>query len=82
MKKRILGLDTGTNSLGWAVVDSDEYGNCNLVKYGDLIFQEGVKIEKAAQDRGFESSDKAWPVPLSQQRAVARLACAQDIPQD
>ena len=41
MKKRILGLDTGTNSLGWAVVDSDEYGNCNLVKYGDLIFQEG-----------------------------------------
>ena len=51
MKKRILGLDTGTNSLGWAVVDSDEYGNCNLVKYGDLIFQEGVKIEK-----GIESS--------------------------
>ena len=96
MKKRILGLDTGTNSLGWAVVDSDEYGNCNLVKCGDLIFQEGVKIEKgielskasersghrAAQDRGFESSDKAWPVPLSQRRAVARLACAQDIPQD
>ena len=49
MKKRILGLDTGTNSLGWAVVDSDEYGNCNLVKYGDLIFQEGVKIEKGIE---------------------------------
>ena len=51
MKKRILGLDTGTNSLGWAVVDCDEYSNYELVKYGDLIFQEGVKIEK-----GIESS--------------------------
>lgn len=51
MKKRILGLDTGTNSLGWAVVDCDEYSNYELVKCGDLIFQEGVKIEK-----GIESS--------------------------
>lgn len=25
MNKRILGLDTGTNSLGWAVVDWDEH---------------------------------------------------------
>lgn len=23
-KTRILGLDTGTNSLGWAIVDRDE----------------------------------------------------------
>lgn len=51
MKQRILGLDTGTNSLGWAVVDRSEDGVYTLVKKGDLIFQEGVKIEK-----GIESS--------------------------
>ncbi|MCD8182092.1 MAG: hypothetical protein LUE99_02270 [Bacteroides sp.] len=26
MKTRILGIDTGTNSLAWAVVDKDENG--------------------------------------------------------
>lgn len=52
--KRVLGIDTGTNSLGWAVVDRDENGLCTLVKKGSLIFQEGVKIEK-----GIESSKAA-----------------------
>ena len=52
--KRILGIDTGTNSLGWAVVDRDENGQCSLVRKGSLIFQEGVKIEK-----GNESSKAA-----------------------
>uniref|UniRef100_A0AB33JJ83 CRISPR-associated endonuclease Cas9 n=1 Tax=Prevotella sp. GTC17262 TaxID=3236797 RepID=A0AB33JJ83_9BACT len=51
MKKRILGLDTGTNSLGWAVVDRDDKNQYSLIKRGDLIFDEGVKIEK-----GIESS--------------------------
>ena len=54
MKKRILGLDTGTNSLGWAVVDRDDNDICTLVDKGSLIFQEGVKIEK-----GIESSKAA-----------------------
>lgn len=54
MKQRILGLDTGTNSLGWAVVDRNEDGTYSLIKKGDLIFQEGVKIEK-----GIESSKAA-----------------------
>ena len=49
--KRILGIDTGTNSLGWAVVDKDDAGDYTLVRKGSLIFQEGVKIEK-----GIESS--------------------------
>lgn len=51
MKKRILGLDTGTNSLGWAVVDKLDNGQYELIRKGSLIFQEGVKIEK-----GIESS--------------------------
>ena len=53
--KTILGIDTGTNSLGWAVVNYDENSEqYNLVKKGSLIFQEGVKIEK-----GIESSKAA-----------------------
>ena len=52
--KRILGLDTGTNSLGWAVVDKHENGTYELIRKGSLIFQEGVKIEK-----GIESSKAA-----------------------
>lgn len=51
MKDRILGLDTGTNSLGWAIVDREKDGSYSLVDKGVIIFQEGVKIEK-----GIESS--------------------------
>ena len=54
MKKRILGIDTGTNSLGWAVVDKHENGVFSLIDKGCLIFPEGVKIEK-----GIESSKAA-----------------------
>lgn len=54
MDKRILGIDTGTNSLGWAVVDKNGNGTYSLIKKGSLIFQEGVKIEK-----GIESSKAA-----------------------
>lgn len=49
MKKRILGLDTGTNSLGWAVVDKMDDGTYSLVRRGVLLFQEGVKIEKGVE---------------------------------
>ena len=48
-KKRILGLDTGTNSLGWAVVDQEEDGQYTLVDKGVVLFQEGVKIEKGVE---------------------------------
>lgn len=54
MKKRILGLDTGSNSLGWAIVDREDDGNYALIDKGVVIFQEGVKIEK-----GIESSRAA-----------------------
>lgn len=48
--ERILGIDTGTNSLGWAIVDKDD-NEYHLVAKGTNIFSEGVKIEK-----GIESS--------------------------
>ena len=45
---KILGIDTGTNSLGWAIVEkqADEY---HLLDKGVNIFQEGVKIEKGIE---------------------------------
>lgn len=51
--ERILGIDTGTNSLGWAIVEKEE-GCTRLVAKGTNIFSEGVKIEK-----GIESSKAA-----------------------
>lgn len=41
----ILGLDLGTNSLGWAVVEETEHGY-TLKEQGVDIFQEGVAREK------------------------------------
>ena len=50
---KIVGLDLGTNSIGWAIVDKD--GNdFSLVDKGVRIFSEGVKSEK-----GIESSRAA-----------------------
>lgn len=51
--ERILGIDTGTNSLGWAIVEKED-GRTRLVAKGTNIFSEGVKIEK-----GIESSKAA-----------------------
>ena len=51
--ERILGIDTGTNSLGWAIIEKDE-NVTKLVDKGTNIFSEGVKIEK-----GIESSKAA-----------------------
>ena len=49
---KILGIDTGTNSLGWAIVERNEETNeYTLLDHGTHIFAEGVKIEK-----GIESS--------------------------
>ena len=45
MNTRILGLDTGTNSLAWAVVDRDVNGDYTLVRRGDVIFTEGVNVD-------------------------------------
>ena len=58
---KILGLDLGTNSIGWAVVEK-ENAEFSLLEKGVRIFQEGVKIEKgiegskAAERTGFRSA--------------------------
>lgn len=56
---RTLGLDIGTNSIGWGIVDESKK---QIEKCGVYIFPEGVKIEKgnesskAAERTSFRSS--------------------------
>ncbi len=45
---KILGLDLGTNSIGWAVVD-EENESAPILEKGVRIFSEGVKIEKGVE---------------------------------
>lgn len=66
MKERILGIDTGTNSIGWSIVDYDSElleNKYTLIDQGVNIFQEGVKIEK-----GIESSKAAERTEHKHQR--------------
>lgn len=49
--EKVLGLDLGTNSIGWAIITRGDDSTVELVERGVHIFQEGVKIEK-----GIESS--------------------------
>lgn len=51
MGKRILGIDTGTNSLGWAVVEKQSNGDKSLIRKGSLIFQEGVNRESETEEK-------------------------------
>lgn len=60
---KILGLDLGTNSIGWAIVDKDGT-DFSLIDKGVRIFSEGVKSEKgiessrAAERTGYRSARK------------------------
>lgn len=71
MKKRIIGIDTGTNSLGWAVVDKDENGKYSLINRGSLIFQEGVKVENGIESS--KASDRTSHRSLRKQYFRRRL---------
>jgi CRISPR-associated endonuclease Csn1 len=63
MKSKILGLDLGTNSIGWAIVEKD-VNNFSILDKGVRIFSEGVKSEKgiessrAAERTGYRSARK------------------------
>jgi CRISPR-associated endonuclease Csn1 len=69
--KRILGIDTGTNSLGWAIVDKENEEIYHLIDKGVNIFQEGVKIEN-----GIESSKASERTEFrSRKRLYYRKKC-------
>jgi CRISPR-associated endonuclease Csn1 len=41
--KKILGLDLGTNSIGWALIDADEK---NILGMGSRIIPMWVRVEQ------------------------------------
>lgn len=47
--EKILGLDLGTNSIGWAIVSRNDDNSYTLQGRGVHIFQEGVAREKGAE---------------------------------
>ncbi|MFB9108646.1 type II CRISPR RNA-guided endonuclease Cas9 [Flavobacterium gyeonganense] len=61
---KILGLDLGTNSIGWAIRDTENEGKEQIIDKGVRIFSEGVKSEKgiessrAAERTGYRSARK------------------------
>lgn len=59
---KVLGLDLGTNSIGWAVVERKEDNTCVLIDKGVHIFQDGV------------AHDKSGEKPAVQERTAARAS--------
>lgn len=53
MANKTLGIDLGTNSIGWAIVTEDD-GQFQLQDAGSLIFQEGVAREKGNEKPAVE----------------------------
>lgn len=60
--EKVLGLDLGTNSIGWAIVTKNDDQSYSLVDKGVNVFKEGVNYEK-----GLEK-------PAVQERTVARAS--------
>ncbi len=46
--EKVLGLDLGTNSIGWAIIQR-EGDQSTLIDKGVSIFQEGVAREQGAE---------------------------------
>ena len=61
-KEKVLGLDLGTNSIGWAVIERKEDNSCVLLDKGVHVFQDGV------------AHDKSGEKPAVQERTAARAS--------
>lgn len=60
--EKVLGLDLGTNSIGWAVIERSDNHSCRLVDKGVHIFRDGV------------AHDKSGEKPAVQERTAARAS--------
>lgn len=70
---RILGIDVGTNSLGWAVIEKNG-SEIALIKKGVHIFQEGVKYEKGnEQSRAAERTRYRSARRLIRRRRIRKI---------
>lgn len=66
---KILGLDLGTNSIGWAVVDDEKH---QIIGMGSRIFPEGVKAETIGKGDKEESKNAARRNSRQQRRQYYR----------
>ena len=63
---KILGLDLGTNSIGWAIRDTDTLEDNQIVDYGVTIFEAGMGMSKngefsrAAERRSHRSKRRLY----------------------
>jgi CRISPR-associated endonuclease Csn1 len=58
MSEKTLGLDLGTNSIGWAIVEKDGE-TCKLLDRGVTIFSEGVARDKSGEHPMVETRTNA-----------------------
>ena len=80
-KKRVLGLDTGSNSLGWAIVDREESGEQTLVDKGTQSIATPILPTQTAQDRSAQGACQAQSVSSIDRRESEAVAYAQDLSQ-
>ncbi len=66
MGKRILGLDLGTNSIGWGVVEESGGGQFKLLEKGVHVFPEGTNRDSSGSESS-KASDR------TQHRSARRL---------
>lgn len=61
MKKKeyILGLDLGTSSLGWAVIEKTDGKPSGILNAGSTIFPQGVPSSELGKGKGKEKSNNA-----------------------
>lgn len=82
--KTILGLDLGTNSIGWAKVSVDDYGNyLHDIKLGSRIipmsqdvldnFDSGVTVSQTAQRTKFRSKRRLVQRNLQRRERLHRV---------
>jgi len=82
--KKILGLDLGTNSIGWSLVDLDfNAKNGNIDSLGSRIipmgqdtlgkFDAGVKISQTAERTGYRSTRKLYQRVLLRRERLHRV---------
>ncbi|MCU0857023.1 MAG: hypothetical protein MUC65_01280, partial [Pontiellaceae bacterium] len=73
MAKRILGLDLGTNSIGWSVVDDLGNGRFQLVEREDGFKLRGVHIFQEAVNKDSKGSESSKAAERTKYRAARRL---------
>lgn len=68
---KILGLDLGTNSIGWAIIDEDLN---KIVDFGATIFPNSFNIERSIerQQRNFENKHLQRASSLYQKRKTSK----------